>query len=269
MQSLPINYLIALRASIEAAEKIMEIYTIGFEAEYKADGSPVTRADLASSEIIENYLRKTGIPITGEESAQQPYHERKLWEELWCVDPLDGTKEFVKRNGEFCVNIAFIRQKRPVFGIIASPTSRRLIFGGLETGVFECSFEDLEHAVMWEKINGKTQQNTPVVMVGSRSHHSGIDLKFIDDLKAMHGDVDFIKLGSALKFFHLVRGEADVYPRFAPTMEWDIAAGQALLEGVGGKVMHAERNEPLHYNKEDLTNPSFVAQSCVLSKESQ
>ena len=268
MLSLPPHYLIALRASIEAAEKIMEIYTLGFEAEYKADGSPVTHADLASSEIIENYLRKTGIPITGEESAKKPYHERQLWEELWCVDPLDDTKEFVKRNGEFCVNIALIRQKKPVFGVIASPTSRRLIFGGLETGVFECSFEDLEHDVRWEKINGQLHQNSPIVMAGSRSHHSGNDLKFIDDLKAKHGEVDFIKLGSALKFFHLVRGEADVYPRFAPTMEWDIAAGQALLEGVGGKVMHAERNEPLHYNKEDLTNPFFVAHSCALINKS-
>ncbi len=268
MQSLPPNYLIALRASIEAAEKIMEIYTIGFEAEYKADGSPVTSADLASSEIIENYLSKTGIPITGEETAKQPYHERKLWEELWCVDPLDGTKEFVKRNGEFCVNIAFIRQKKPVFGIIASPTSRRLIFGGLETGVFECSFEDLEHNVRWGQINGQLKQNAPIVMAASRSHHSSNDLKFIDDLKTIHGEVDFIKLGSALKFFHLARGEADVYPRFAPTMEWDIAAGQAILEGVGGKVVHAERNEPLYYNKEDLTNPFFVAQSCALAKES-
>lgn len=105
-------------------------------------------------------------------------------------------------------------------------------------------------------------------MASSRSHHSGSDLKFINELKAAHGEVDFIKLGSALKFFHLVRGEADVYPRFAPTMEWDIAAGQALLEGVGGKVLHAERNEPLYYNKENLTNPYFVAHSNSASIES-
>ena len=105
-------------------------------------------------------------------------------------------------------------------------------------------------------------------MASSRSHHSGSDLKFINELKAVHGEVDFIKLGSALKFFHLVRGEADVYPRFAPTMEWDIAAGQALLEGVGGKVLHAERNEPLYYNKENLTNPYFVAHSNSASIES-
>lgn len=268
MQALPTHYLLALRASVAAAEKIMEIYTLGFEAEYKEDGSPVTRADLASSEIIENYLNGTGIPITGEETAKQPYHKRQLWEESWCVDPLDGTKEFVKRNGEFSVNIALIRHKKPVFGIIASPTSQRILFGGLETGVFECAFVDLEDEGRWERIHGKSTQNNPIVMASSRSHHSGSDLKFINELKAKHGEVDFIKLGSALKFFHLVRGEADVYPRFAPTMEWDIAAGQALLEGVGGMVLHAERNEPLYYNKENLTNPYFVAHSNLASIES-
>ncbi len=267
MQSLSQKYIIALRASMAASEKIMEIYSGGFDTEYKQDGSPVTHADLAASVIIENLLSHTGIPITGEETAKKPYHERQLWEELWCVDPLDGTKEFVKKNGEFCVNIALIRHKRPVFGVIASPTSRRVLFGGLETGVFECAFDHFDNPTKWDKILGRTQKNSPLIMASSRSHHSGSDLKFINDLKEIHGEVDFIKMGSALKFFHLVRGEADIYPRFAPTMEWDIAAGQAILEGVGGTVLHAERNEPLHYNKENLTNPYFVAHSCAMYSE--
>jgi 3'(2'), 5'-bisphosphate nucleotidase len=267
MQSFPNHYLIAIRASIAAAEKIMEIYSKGFDTEFKNDGSPVTQADIASSEIIEECLYSTGIPMTGEESTKKSFDERQLWKELWCVDPLDGTKEFVKRNGEFCVNIALIRQKKPVFGIIASPTMRRLFFGGAETGVFESEFEHFEDPSKWEKINSRASQNSPVIMASSRSHHSGTDLKFINALKENHGEVNFIRMGSALKFFHLVRGEADVYPRFAPTMEWDIAAGQALLEGVGGRVLHAENNEPLYYNKENLTNPYFVAHSFAMTNE--
>lgn len=267
MQSLPNHYFTAIRASIAAAEKIMEIYLGGFDTEFKNDGSPVTQADLAASEIIEQHLFSTGIPLTGEESTKKSFNERQSWEELWCVDPLDGTKEFVKRNGEFCVNIALIRQKKPVFGIIASPTMRRLLFGGIETGVFESEFEHYEQPSQWKRITGKSKQNSPIVMASSRSHHSGTDLKFINELKENHGKVNFIRMGSALKFFHLVRGEADVYPRFAPTMEWDIAAGQALLEGVGGRVLHAERNEPLYYNKENLTNPYFVAHSFAMTKD--
>lgn len=244
----------------------MQFYLNGFDTEFKHDGSPVTQADLASSEIIESYLAITGIPITGEETDKIHFEERKSWSECWCVDPLDGTKEFVKQNGEFSVNIALIRNQKPVFGLIAAPVDRRVLFGGTETGVYITDFQHWEQPEHWQKINSPLTRNEPIVMTCSRSHFSGPDLQFINELKSQFTNLDFIKKGSALKFFDLVSGNADVYPRFAPTMEWDIAAGQALLEGVGGEVVHAFKNEPLRYNKENLTNPYFIARTKAFIK---
>lgn len=256
--------MIALKAAVDAAEKIMEIYLNGFNTSYKTDGSPVTQADLAASEIIDSYLETTGIPITGEETVMIDYSIRKTWGESWCVDPLDGTKEFVKRNGEFAVNIALINIDKPVFGLIASPVDKTILFGGKETGVYFVDFKDLGDQELWNKIEIPEKINSPLVVTCSRSHHSGPILQFLHEMKLKHPEIDFIKKGSSLKFFDLALGKADAYPRFAPTMEWDIAAGQAIIEGLGGSVLNAVTNKPLTYNKEDLTNPHFIAKSHAL-----
>lgn len=257
-------FLIGLKAAIVASEEIMRFYKDGFETEIKKDGSPVTQADLAASEIIDSYLFKTGIPITSEETFEVAYEVRKHWAESWCVDPLDGTKEFVKKNGEFAVNIALIRFGRPVFGIIASPVNKTILFGGIETGVFHTTFESIDLPLKWEQLKKPSELNLPIVMTCSRSHHSGSMLSLIEVLNNSFGTILYIKKGSALKFFDLAFARATIYPRFAPTMEWDIAAGQAILEGLGGSVVDALTNQSLIYNKENLLNPSFIAKIAPL-----
>lgn len=237
----------------------MEIYRQDFSFLDKSDGSPVTKADLAASHIIEQYLAPLGIPLTGEESEKAPYELRESWTQSWCIDPLDGTKEFIKRNGEFAVNIALIENGKPIFGLIASPVQEEILIGSKDIGVFVMHFKDVDQIENWKQLGTPNKINQPLVMACSRSHHSGPVLQIINALKAAGHELDYIKKGSALKFFDLASGRADIYPRFAPTMEWDIAAGQAILEALGGEVVHAETGEPLTYNKANLVNPYFVA----------
>ncbi len=258
------SYKIALKAAAVASEKIMEYYLAGFETEVKMDGSPVTQADLAASEIISQILIGTEIPITGEETVKEHYHIRKTWKQSWCVDPLDGTKEFIKRNGEFAVNIALIEDQQAVFGIIASPTEQKILFGGKNFGVFLTDMDNFMDESAWIKILPKQEMADTIVLTCSRSHDSGPILQYLHELKKYFSDVEFIKKGSSLKFFDLALGRADAYPRFAPTMEWDIAAGQAILEALGGEVIDYTTGKPLTYNKENLKNPFFIAQSQVL-----
>jgi 3'(2'), 5'-bisphosphate nucleotidase len=148
-----------------------------------------------------------------------------------------------------------------VFGLIASPVQQVMFVGGSETGVFKIAFENIEESQKWETITDPSEVNNPMVMTCSRSHHSGPVLNFINELKKHSPTIEFAKKGSSLKFFDLASGAADAYPRFAPTMEWDIAAGQAILEALGGSVVHAETGLPLYYNKENLTNPYFIAKT--------
>ena len=242
----------------------MRIYIDVINLEYKEDGSPLTNADLASSKIIHDHLEPLGFPITSEETINTKYQERKEWASFWCVDPLDGTKEFVKKNGEFAVNIALIENGSPVFGLIASPVRKELIIGSKEFGVYIMAFESIHDSSKWTKIEIPLKINSPLVITCSRSHHSGPILNFIQSLQSISPELEYIKKGSSLKFFDLAMGNADAYPRFAPTMEWDIAAGQAIMETLGGIVYHAETGEPLRYNKENLTNPNFIAKTKAL-----
>ena len=255
------KYKKAIEAAIEASKKIIEIYEEGFSPIFKEDGSPLTKADLASSEIISEILSPLNIPITGEETEKSTFEERINWFESWCIDPLDGTKEFVSRNGEFAVNIALIREGKPVFGVITSPVRQELIFGSQEFGVYFFKFEDHLKSKNWKKIEQPQAINFPLVMTSSRSHHSGPILEFIDELHIVSEKIEFLKKGSSLKFFDLALGKADAYPRFAPTMEWDIAAGQAILEALGGSVCDADTKKPLRYNKANLLNPFFIAKT--------
>ncbi len=257
------DYMLAIQAAVVAGKKIMEIYSNIVDVTIKPDGSPVTIADIASSEIITYYLNQSGIPIINEETLKEDYSVRKLWPYSWSVDPLDGTKEFIKQNNQFAINIALIHQQSPMFGLIASPTEEFLLFGGRETGVYKSSFDHWDNHEKWQKINVLNQTNNPLIISCSNSNHSEEVLNFINDLKEKYPSIDFLRKGSALKFIDLALEKADVYPRFAPTMEWDIAAGQAIIEALGGSVVHTQTKLPLRYNKENLVNPYFIAHTAA------
>jgi 3'(2'), 5'-bisphosphate nucleotidase len=259
------QYKVTITAALEASDAIMEIYAGDFERIEKEDGSPVTIADLTSSKIIGTHLETTGIPITGEEKEKSPYAERQKWNKVWCVDPLDGTKEFIKKNGEFVINIALIENEHPVFGLIASPVNRQIIIGNSVSGAFQMSYENALNPSKWKRLKNLSQTNDPIQLISSRSHYSGNLLKLVESIKEDYGLVELRAMGSALKFFELVNNRADVYPRFAPTMEWDIAAGQAIYEAIGGKVINVNTGKPLVYNKKDLRNPHFIASNSLLN----
>jgi 3'(2'), 5'-bisphosphate nucleotidase len=250
---------VPLEAAIEASNAIMEIYQTEFDRVKKADGSPVTLADITSSNILHRHLNKTQIPITGEEHEKAPFSERKKWAKSWCIDPLDGTKEFIKKNGEFVINIALIEGEQATFGLIASPVSQKIILGGPQYGAFQLNFEDVKQPAQWRQLDQLGTIVDPITIISSRSHYTGDILPLIHSIENTFSRFESIKMGSALKFFHLVKGEADVYPRFAPTMEWDIAAGHAIFEAIGGEIINVKTGDPLRYNKEDLVNPYFIA----------
>ena len=263
--------LTAIKAAVSAGERIMEIYSCPqsqWEVESKADNSPLTIADKESNRIITEYLENNGrYPILSEEGAHLPYSERKCWESLWVIDPLDGTKEFLKRNDEFTVNIALVEKSHPTIGIIYVPATRMLYFGIVGEGAWavadfldteeELSLDGLKAAALQlpsERPDGKT-----FVVAASRSHLNAETENFVSKLKEKHGNVVFKQAGSSLKICLVAEGAADVYPRLAPTMEWDTAAGHAILKAAGGEIFQYNSREPLAYNKEDLHNPSFLA----------
>tara|TARA_R110000737_G_scaffold193486_3_gene214770 strand:- start:9287 stop:10117 length:831 start_codon:yes stop_codon:yes gene_type:complete len=260
MKSFPLHYQIAIQAAIDASAAILEIYHNGFHTEFKSDGSPVTEADLTSSKIISAQLAKTDIPIIGEERINLAYEERQHWTLNWCVDPLDGTKEFVKRNGEFAVNISLIENHKSIFGLIAEPCKGRMIAGGKGMGVFLWDFQNDPEMKEVKEIRNSIELEDKVVWIGSRSHPSA-DLNWEKQLERDFSQVDKITKGSAIKFFELAQENAHIYPRFAPTMEWDIAAGQAILEELGGTIVSADDQMPLTYNKSSLFNPHFIAKT--------
>jgi len=244
----------------------MEVYKTDFTAIKKKDGSPLTKADMDSSEIITQYLQPTNIPIVGEESEIAPFKERKSWNENWCIDQLDGTRMFLKKNGEFSVNIAHIQKGKSVFGIIASPTHQRILFGGSKFGVYKCAFDTIDDISTWEKQKPRKKSNNPLTITCSRSYVHGSGYKYIQLLERKYGELVYLRKGSAMKFFALADGRADIYARFAPTMEWDIAAGQAILEALGGSIVNVNDNKPLRYNKESLYNPTFIAKTKAIIK---
>lgn len=254
---LPPHILQAIEGSIQAAKAIMEIYSQGFESTYKADGSPVTTADFTSSSILTEYLNQTHIPVISEELDKADYATRKDWDLVWIVDPLDGTREFIRRNGEFVICIALVEKGNPIFGIITHPVSETILLGGKEYGCSHISFSDFNHPETWKLIS-PAPLNQPIVLSSSRTPYRSTEKELIDQLEERFNTIEYSKKGSALKFFDLALGKSDIYPRFAPTMEWDIAAGHAIMQAIGGEVMNAEEQKPLHYNKESLYNPYFI-----------
>ena len=256
------EYRLAIQAAIEASLAIKEIYSRGFEAIQKADGSPVTEADLKASNVINQVLSVSGHPVIDEETDKIPFEQRQRWKKCWCVDPLDGTKEFIKRNGEFAVNIALIENGKPILGVIASPVNEEFIVGGPKHGVQYASFQDFMNGAEPAPIQRNTKPDL-LSIIASNSHHTPLLLDFLKKLSDAGLKTELTRKGSSLKFFNLSMNQAQIYPRFAPTMEWDIAAGQAILEGIGGGVFDVNTKLPLSYNKENLLNPYFIAVSDV------
>jgi 3'(2'), 5'-bisphosphate nucleotidase len=234
-----------------AGAAIMQVYGLGFTVQRKEDNSPLTLADLESQRIIiEGLTRVTPeVPILSEESAQAPWAERQTWRELWVVDPLDGTREFVKRNGEFTINIALVREHEPVLGVVAAPALGLLYWGAVGVGAFSHHRDEAEM-----RIHVSLPQN-PLRVVGSRSHATPETAGYLARL----GPYVMTGIGSSLKFCLLAEGKADLYPRFGPTSEWDTAAGQALLEAAGGHVTRLDGHR-LRYNcRDSVINGDFLA----------
>jgi 3'(2'), 5'-bisphosphate nucleotidase len=238
-----------------AGEKILEIYeSDNFEQEIKSDNSPLTKADREAHLIIKKELEKTGLPILSEEGKQIDFSERKNWGKFWMVDPLDGTKEFIKRNGEFTVNIALIENGIPTLGVVYCPVKGWLYYSDRNL-----SFKDNKDGTTVQLPQIEKRNN--LIIVGSRSHSTPETETYVQNLKVQTGkDVEFISMGSSLKLCLVAEGKADVYPRLAPTMEWDTAAAHAVAKTAGCEVIQYESGQPVTYNKENLLNPYFVVQ---------
>jgi 3'(2'), 5'-bisphosphate nucleotidase len=235
-----------------AAQRILAIYDTAFDVEHKADASPLTAADLASHHCIVDGLRALtpDIPVLSEESADTvAAAQRRQWQTLWVVDPLDGTREFVKRNGEFTVNIALVHAGAAVFGVIQQPVTGALWHGGAGLGAFRHDRDDVV------AIRCRQPARAPLRVAASRSHR---DVRTEAFLQRM-GDTQPLPQGSSLKFCRIAEGALDVYPRFGPTSEWDTAAGQAIVEAAGGQIVDP-RGRPLRYNQRDtVLNGDFIA----------
>ena len=242
---------IAKEATLEAGKEILKIYETGdFSIEAKADNSPLTVADKVAHNKIVSFLEKTGIPILSEEGRSIPYEERSKWNYFWMTDPLDGTKEFIKKNDEFTVNIALLQKNEPVLGVVFPPVLNELYYAVKGKGAF------LEKGGNKAKLSTtKNDLNVPgLKVVASRSHVSKETADYLKQLKTPK----VVSRGSSLKFLLVASGEADVYPRFGSTMEWDTVAAHIIVTEAGGSVTLKDHKTPLSYNKENLLNPHFV-----------
>jgi 3'(2'), 5'-bisphosphate nucleotidase len=257
----------AVQAAFAGGLSIMKVYSKKvFKTELKKDLSPVTEADHAAHRIIAGQLEHTAIPILSEEGKEVPYEVRKQWKKFWLVDPLDGTKEFIRRNDEFTVNIALIEGQAPVLGVIYAPCQDIMYYASDLLGAYRImeyaekdgtiqNLQDLMgHA---EKLPGKIPRK-PYTAIASRSHRNEETDLFILGLQKEHPGLKFVSTGSSLKFCLMAEGKADIYPRFGPTMEWDTAAGHAIARASGCSVKIHDREDDLYYNKEDLLNPWFI-----------
>lgn len=259
--------MVAINSTITAGALVMEVYnTSDFQVNLKSDRTPLTLADRLAHESIKSSLSKTYIPVLSEEGRDIQYDERRNWEYFWIVDPLDGTKEFIKRNGEFTVNIALIRNGYPILGVIYVPVSGDLYFSFLPDGSYKvanirpCKDSQLNYDMLIGQIVKLPvpRNSETLIVVQSRSHTSNETLDYIKKLKKTHKYVELLPIGSSLKMCMLAEGKADIYPRLSLSAEWDTAAGQAIVEGAGFQVLEYGNNQRLHYNKESLLNPWFV-----------
>lgn len=252
------------KIAIDAGKKIMAIYEKDFEIYEKTDQSPLTEADLASHHHIINELAAldTGFPVLSEEAADIDWSERQSWQTYWLIDPLDGTKEFIKKNGEFTVNIALIQNNEPVLGVVYAPAIDVLYYATTEIGSWKLEAGTLEGIKVASKVAD------PVRVVGSRSHQSEAMTGYL----SQYPSYEMIPMGSSLKLCLVAEGKADLYPRLGPTCEWDTAAAHAVVNAAGGccKIFNEETNsetEDLTYNtKESLLNPYFIVKGPVINE---
>lgn len=247
-----INLKDIVRIAKEAGDAIMEIYEKDFTIEYKDDKSPLTEADLKSNEIICSALTNLypNIPIISEENKEVPYIARKIWDYFWLIDPIDGTKEFIKKTGEFTVNIALIYKDVPVLGVVYAPVLKDMYFSKKDMG----AYKNDERLPIKQNIEPEKELN----VVASISHLSEETKTFIDELAFCTVKLNLVSKGSSLKLCMVAEGTADIYPRLAPTMEWDTGAAHAIVLESGKQVVQYENDKPLVYNKENLLNPSFI-----------
>ncbi|WP_458628866.1 3'(2'),5'-bisphosphate nucleotidase CysQ [Winogradskyella sp. PC D3.3] len=256
----------SITAALEAGKVILDIYhSDDFEVELKGDNSPLTKADIASHNVIMSHLKSTTIPVLSEEGKSISYEERKDWSQLWIVDPIDGTKEFIKRNGEFTVNIALIENQKTVLGVIYVPVLGDLYFSTSEIGAYKVSvnLDDYDVSTLIGQGNKLPleRDDKTFTIVASRSHMSPETEAYVSEMREKHGDVNLISKGSSLKLCMVAEGQADCYPRFAPTMEWDTAAGQAICEHAGFEVLDWSTKERMLYNREELLNNWFLVKA--------
>lgn len=269
------NYYNLLHQSIVVAvlagEEILSVYNTNFNVTYKQDASPVTLADQKASDKIIGELKQFNIPVLSEEGVHEAFEIRQRWEKLWIIDPLDGTKEFVKRNGEFTVNIALVENNIPTLGVIFSPVFKDIYFAAKGIGSYKISSNDFvsvinsvkstninELILLAKKLPIVTDRKNYVV-VASRSHMSTETYQHIENLKREHNSIDIVTTGSSIKMCWVAEGIADEYPRFGPTMEWDTAAGQAILQEANAILIDFETKEAMKYNRENLLNNWFIA----------
>jgi len=263
--SLTEKYLItAWNAAVEAAAAIIKVYKGSYQVNYKHDDSPVTVADKQADEIILRHLQTTGIPIISEESAMVPFEQRKNMDELWIVDPLDGTKEFIRHSTDFTVNIAWVKNSSPILGVIIAPALKLGYWATEEVGAFKtteirsCSFAE-NLISQSQPIRCSSSISEPLRITGTKSHMNRETELFFEKIKISFPDARFISVGSSLKFCKVAEGKADLYVRLSSINEWDTAAGDAILRCAGGKTLDLQNWIPLSYNKPSMLTPPFVS----------
>lgn len=265
LENIPIKRVIDI--ALQAGDAIMDVYEKDFEVVFKSDKSPLTEADtLANNIICDGIAQFSNFPILSEETKAAPFEERKVWEYYWCVDPIDGTKEFIKKNGQFTVNIALIHKNKPVLGVVYAPALRQLYVAKKGEGAYKQGIDDLSI-----KHKLPLHVKDEMVVIASKSHRSPQTQEFIDKLSQTYPNLRLDSRGSSLKLCMVAEGSAAIYPRIAPTMEWDTAAAHAIVLESGKNVYIYDSNlEPMHYinthsslkpvvyNKPNLLNPDFV-----------
>jgi 3'(2'), 5'-bisphosphate nucleotidase len=255
---------IAIEAALKAGEVIMDIYqNANFEIEFKKDNSPLTTADNASHELINKILQDSNYPVLSEEGKSIPYSDRRTWNSFWMVDPIDGTKEFIKRNGEFTVNIGFIQNHKPVLGVVYAPVLKHLYFAEEGSGSFKVenitSLKDFNE----NELIDLTKSTYPSIytLVVSKSHMNSETQDFVNKKEREHHAIKMASFGSSLKICKVADGSAHCYPRFGPTMEWDTAAAHAIARLANCNITKEDLVTSLKYNKENLLNPFFIVQA--------
>ena len=252
---------LAIKACLEASKEIMSIYKGDIlKYEDKDDGSPVTLADKRGNEIIQEVLKESSYPYMSEEGKTIPYQTRNSWDKYWLVDPIDGTKEFISRNGEFTINIALIDKHTPTLGIVYVPVSKELFFAQKGFGSFKIeNFNQVDDLYQYEFIDlqNRTYPSDYTIVV-SRSHMNSETLEFVDQRKQQYGKIKTKSFGSSLKICKVAEGIAHCYPRLGPTMEWDTAAAHAVAIYSGVKIINSKNGNPIRYNKQNLLNPYFI-----------